>query len=125
MRRYYVNDGASLAQEPAAFGAYIDSVRAVAPPSLPVIVWETGGSTFNLTLAEQSAWATMMMDTAKSKGVDGFNWWQFVDWAPYPTEPCDARTPQGVTQCELFHYGAHFVNGTAKPVWDVLVNAKL
>ena len=83
-----MNDRPTLAQEPAAFGTYIDSVRAVAPPSLPVIVWETGGSTFNLTLAEQSSWAMMMLTTAKNKGVDGFNWWQFVD--------CESHAHAGV-----------------------------
>ena len=80
--RYYVNDATTLAQEPSGFSNYIDSVRSVAPSSLPVIVWETGGSTFNLTLPEQATWAKMMMATAESKGVKGFNWWQFVDWAP-------------------------------------------
>lgn len=113
---YYVNDAPSLAKEPAAFEDYITGVKAVAPPSLPIIVWETGGSTYKLTLAEQAAWAKMMVDTITKHGLFGFNYWQFIDWAPYPMSPC-----QGQTNCELFHFGAHFLNGTAKPVWDVLL----
>lgn len=46
---YYVNDAPSLTKEPGAFRAYVRSVKAVAPPALPLIMWETGASTYNLT----------------------------------------------------------------------------
>lgn len=116
---YYINDPQDLAQEPGKFSNYISSVKKVAPPELPIIVWETGGSTFNLTLAEQAEWAGLMLSKVQSHGLRGFNWWQWVDWAPYPSSPCNPSV--SVTQCDLFHFGAHFLNGTAKPVWKVLV----
>ena len=120
---YYVNDVASLAKEPASFQAYVRNVRAVAPPALPLIVWETGASTWNVTEAQQASWAKMMMATAIAEGVAGFNWWQFVDWAPTPSlQPCTRHcgAPPCDTQCQLLHFGAHRLDGTPKPVWDVL-----
>jgi hypothetical protein len=35
---------------------------------------ETGASTLNLTEAQQSHWASLMMSTAMAQGVAGFNW---------------------------------------------------
>eukprot|EP00040_Diaphanoeca_grandis_P031538 m.188697 g.188697 ORF g.188697 m.188697 type:complete len:458 (+) comp32354_c0_seq2:21-1394(+) len=112
---YYVNDVASLALEPAAFETYVNSVKAVAPPNLPIIDWETGASTYKLNVEQQVQWAKYMVATAKSTGLLGYNWWQYIDWAPTSTDPC-----VGSKNCELLHFGAHYLNGTAKPVWDVL-----
>ena len=56
----------------------------MAPPALPRIVWETGASTYNLTETQQAQWATLMLEAVTSLGVHGFNWWQFIDWAPTP-----------------------------------------
>jgi len=112
---YYVNDPATLAQEPAKYTKYIQDIKAVAPKTLPIIDWETGASTFNLTNAQQAEWATLMMETSKREGLGGFNWWQFVDWSPIPTQSCGTAT-----HCELFHFGAHYTNGTEKPCWAVL-----
>ena len=81
--RYYVNDVPQLKTEPAGFRNYIQDVKGVAPPTLPLIDWETGASTNNLTEAEQAQWAVYMMDTAQEEGLLGFNWWQWVDWAPH------------------------------------------
>ena len=102
---YYVNDPASLETEPTAFTNYIQDVKSVAPPGLPLIVWETGASTRNLTEAQQAKWATLMMQTVAKEGVKGFNWWQFIDWAPTPSQPC-----KGDTQCQLLHFGAHHLD---------------
>jgi len=120
---YYVNDAPSLAAEPASFQAYVRSVKAVAPPALPVIIWETGASTWNLTESQQASWATMMMATSEAEGVAGFNWWQFIDWAPTPSQqPCTQQcgAPPCNTQCQLLHFGAHTLDGKPKAVWDVL-----
>jgi hypothetical protein len=94
---YYVNDPASLETEPTAFTNYIQDVKSVAPPGLPLIVWETGASTRNLTEAQQANWATLMMQT------------------PTPSQPC-----KGDTQCQLLHFGAHHLDGSPKEVWSVL-----
>ncbi len=153
---YYVNDPLSLKTEPSAFAAYIRDVKSVAPSALPLIVWETGASTRNLTEAQQAKWGSLMMQTLVAEGVAGFNWcasciilffedvfgpheiwsgdrqcietsipethtdnyacrWQFIDWAPTPSQPC-----QGDTQCQLLHFGAHHLDGSPKPVWSVL-----
>lgn len=117
---YYVSDPAALAAEPAAYTAYIRAVKAVAPPSLPVIDWETGSSTYNMTNAEQAKWASLMLETSKKEGLAGFNWWQFIDWAPTPSQPCPT-----LSQCQLLHFGAHYTNGTAKPCWAVLAGSGL
>jgi len=118
---YYVNDAPSLAQEPGAFHTYVLSVKAVAPPALPVIIWETGASTWNLTESQQATWAKLMMATSKAEGVAGFNWWQFIDWAP-TQQPCtqSCGAPPCNTQCQKLHFGAHTLNGKPKAVWDVL-----
>ena len=68
-----------------------------------------------MTEALQAEWATLMMQTAAAEGVAGFNWWQFIDWAPTPSQPCP-----GDTQCQLLHFGAHRLDGSPKPVWSVL-----
>jgi hypothetical protein len=115
---YYVNDPTALAAEPVAYTAYIKSVKAVAPPSLPIIDWETGASTYNLTDAEQAKWASIMLETSIREGLAGFNWWQYIDWATMPSKPCAT-----LSQCQLLHFGAHYVNGTAKPCWAVLAAA--
>jgi hypothetical protein len=112
---YYVNDPASLETQPTAFSNYIQDVKSVAPPGLPLIVWETGASTRNLTEAQQAKWATLMMQTVAKEGVAGFNWWQFIDWAPTPSQPC-----KGDTQCQLLHFGAHNLDGSPKEVWSAL-----
>ena len=112
---YYVNDPASLATQPAGFRKYIQEFKTVAPADLPLIVWETGASTRNLTEAQQASWATMMMQTVAAEGVAGFNWWQYIDWAPTPTEPCRSDS-----SCQLLHFGAHHLDGSPKPVWSVL-----
>lgn len=115
---YYVNDPTALAAEPAAYTQYVESIKAVAPKQLPIIDWETGASTYNLTLAQQAEWATLMLETSKKEGVAGFNWWQFVDFAAMPSNP--ACVWPNVAHCELYHFGAHYTNGTAKPCWAVL-----
>ena len=69
-----LQDAPSLAKEPAAFEKYVQTVKRVAPAALPIIIWETGASTLNLTEAQQSHWASLMMSTAKAQGVAGFNW---------------------------------------------------
>lgn len=120
---YYVNDAATLAREPVEFQAYIRDVRAVAPPALPLIIWETGASTWNLTEAQQAKWAVEMMAAAGAEGVAGFNWWQYIDWAPVPARgPCtkSCPVPPCDTQCQLLHFGAHRLDGTPKPVWAAL-----
>jgi hypothetical protein len=114
---YYVNDEPSLAKEPGAFQAYVRSVKAVAPPALPLIMWETGASTYNLTESQQATWAKMMMATSKAEGVAGFNWWQFIDWAA-PIKPCSR-----LAQCQKLHFGAHTSDGKPKAVWAVLNSA--
>ena len=134
---YYVMTPEALAKEPAQFNAYVDEVRAVAPPHLPLIDWETGASTFNLTESQQAEWATKMYAGAVTGGLGGFNWWQWIDWAPVPGRPCNplripalaqperaiARAGGAVgegDQCLQLHFGAHYANGTAKEVWHVL-----
>ena len=112
---YYVTDPASLEKEPAAFTAYVKSVKSVAPTALPLIVWETGASTRNMSEAQQAHWATLMMGVARIEGVAGFNWWQYIDWAPTPGRPC-----KGVTQCQLLRFGARNLDGSPKKVWSVL-----
>ena len=96
----------------AAFAA---GVKSVAPPALPRIVWETGASTYNLTETQQAQWATLMLEAVTSLGVHGFNWWQFIDWAPIPSRPCRADT-----QCQKLHFGTHNVDGSPKKVWAAL-----
>ena len=110
-----VNDPTALAAEPAAFTTYVKSVKAVAPAALPIIDWETGASTFNMSEAQQAEWARLMIDTVRAEGLAGFNWWQFIDWSPIPSEPCTKPN------CNLqLHFGAHYTNGSAKAVWEVL-----
>ena len=89
--------------------------KSVAPPVLPLIIWETGASTRNLTETQQARWPTLVMQTAASEGVAGLNWWQFIDWAPTLSKPC-----KGDTQCQLLHFGAHKLDGSPKQVWSVL-----
>jgi hypothetical protein len=113
---YYVNDPNALAAEPAGYTKYIQAVKAVAPKHLPVIDWETGASTYNLTVHQQAKWATLMLGTSKREGLAGFNWWQFIDWASIPSVQCPT-----VANCDLYHFGAHYANGTAKPCWDILI----
>ena len=115
-----MNDPTALAAEPAAYTQYVRSIKAVAPKQLPIIDWETGASTYNLTLAQQAEWATLMLETSKKEGVAGFNWWQFVDYAAMPSNP--ACVWPNAAHCELYHFGAHYTNGTAKPCWAVLTN---
>ena len=79
---YYVNDKAALAQEPASFQTYIQTVKQFAPSDKPLMDWETGASTYNLTESEQVKWALDMMQVAEEEGLLGFNWWQWIDWAP-------------------------------------------
>lgn len=112
---YYVNTHEDLANEPAAFKQYIEQVKSVAPSDLPIIDWETGASTLNLTESQSAEWARLMIATAKEEGLAGFNWWQFIDWAPVPSAPCAT-----LTACQLLHFGAFRLNGTAKEVWSVL-----
>lgn len=107
---YYVNDPATLAGEPAGLNEYIANVKKVAPPDLPILVWETGSSTLNMTEEEQRSWATIMMGAVKGAGLLGFNWWQWIDWSP----------KVGAPDKQIDHFGSHFANGTAKSVWGVL-----
>ena len=76
---YYVNDPVSLQTEPGAFVNYIKDVKRVAPSALPLIVWETGASTRNLTEAQQAKWGTLMVQTLEAEGVAGFNWCVLLD----------------------------------------------
>jgi len=68
---YYVMDGASLQAEPAAFTQYIQDVKAVAPKDLPIIDWETGAPTNNMTEEQQAEWASKMMATSVKEGLTG------------------------------------------------------
>lgn len=84
---YYVNDPVSLQTEPAAFVNYIKDVKSVAPSLLPLIVWETGASTRNLTEAQQAKWGTLMIQTLKAEGVAGFNWCVRLDFVKISAAP--------------------------------------
>ena len=64
-------DGASLQAEPAAFAQYIQDVKAVAPKDLPIIDWETGAPTNNMTEEQQAEWASKMMATSVKEGLAG------------------------------------------------------
>ena len=57
-----------------------------------------------------------MMQTVSAKGVAGFNWWQWIDWAPVPNHPC-ANT----VNCELYHFGAHNLDGSPKEAWKTVL----
>lgn len=107
---YYVNTPSQLALEPAGINSYINLTKYYAPAELPVLMWETGASTLNMSLSQQAQWASLMQHAASQGGLEGYNWWQFIDWSPQVDVP----------DKQQFHFGAHFVNGTAKPAWKVL-----
>ena len=64
---------AELAQEPGLFDTYVNATRAVAPPALPMVVWETGASTFQLSPAQQASWLAMVEAGVARHGLLGFN----------------------------------------------------
>ena len=106
---YYVNDKSQLQQEPKLFNEYVDDVKSLAPSHLPILVWETGSSTFQLSEDDQVEWAKLVNTAAHDFGLLGFNWWEFIDWAP----------PQGnYTDNIQYHFGVHYANYTTKKVWD-------
>eukprot|EP00041_Stephanoeca_diplocostata_P006110 m.75669 g.75669 ORF g.75669 m.75669 type:complete len:468 (+) comp16182_c0_seq2:79-1482(+) len=91
---------------------YVTSTKAVAPAHLPILIWETGASTYRQPEHEQVLWVEIVERVAQQQGLLGYNFWQFIDWLP-----TQANVVKGKDE-DLYHFGMHHANGSAKPVWD-------
>lgn len=139
---YYVNDPAALAGEPAGLRSYINVTRSVAPPNLPILIWETGASTLNLTqvgpmcLVSVSVFffvCVCMIDpfdhlTPSQLQEQQRDWGQIMLqvvaeekvlganwWQFIDWAPLPNEAPK-----QILHFGAHNLDGSPKLVWDVL-----
>tara|TARA_Y100000310_G_scaffold321043_1_gene378142 strand:- start:3988 stop:5697 length:1710 start_codon:yes stop_codon:yes gene_type:complete len=87
---------------------YINDVKALT--SKPIIIWESGVSTYEFTEEEQKTWIENLDAISKQEGLIGYNIWMHQD--SYPKI--------GVSQGKEDLFGLKDEGGNPKPAWNVL-----